>query len=380
MNISAVIPAYNAEHYIEKAVLSIVNQTDPVHEIIIVDDGSNDRTVDIVNRLQQQYKYIQLFQQTNAGASAARNNGISKASGNWILLLDADDECDADLIRKYNEKINEEKYAAIYSGFVQINETGEQISDTISGYELLGEEGFCQMFLRNPIISPSSSVIKKSVFYQLEGFDTTIKYVEDVDYWLRILLNGMNIGYISQPLSFIRRHLNNTTANINSTREGEKRLLNKFGLPALQKAVYARKYAVEDNHLDYISFLMRYEKWQEAKQLLATLNIESSHSRYVSYLFTKALVALHFEEYLVAQEIYLSVITRDATHGAALNNIGVLYAMNGQLEDARELLQQAFQHFPEYMDAKHNIEQLDVENPIYRFTKRELRKNLLRYS
>ncbi|HIW34702.1 MAG TPA: glycosyltransferase family 2 protein [Candidatus Paenibacillus intestinavium] len=380
MNISAVIPAYNAEHYIEKAVLSIVRQTEPVHEIIIVDDGSTDQTVNIVNKLQEKYNYIKLYQQTNAGASAARNNGISKAIGEWVLLLDADDECNVTLIEQYKEKINGGKYAAIYSGFIQIDEAGHKISDAISGRELLGQTGFCQMFLRNPIISPSASIILKSAFYQLDGFDTTIKYVEDVDFWLRILLSGMNIGYVSQPLSYIRRHTNNTTANIESTRQGERRLLDKFGLPLLQKIIYERDNTIENNHLDYIDFLIRYEKWQEAQRLLDTVKIEKTDNKYQSYIFTTALVALHFENFSVAEELYSQMIKQNETHGAALNNIGVLFAMNGQLTEARNVMQQAFQYYPEYLDAKHNIEQLAVENPIYRFTKRELRKNLLRYS
>lgn len=378
--ISAVIPAYNAEHYIEKAILSVVNQTDSVFEIIIVDDGSKDQTVAIVNKLKEQYEYIKLFQQTNAGASAARNNGISKAKGDWVLLLDADDECDVTLIKQYKDKINEKKYAAIYSEFVQIDETGERISDTFSGYELLGQEGFCQMFLRNPIISPSASMIMKSAFYQLDGFDTTIKYVEDVDYWLRLLLSDMNIGYVSQPLSFIRRHSNNTTANIESTRQGEKRLLDKFGLAVLKENIYARNYSLEDNHLDYINFLIRFEKWREAKELLEIMSIESSQSRYISYLFIKALVALHFEELYLAKELYLSIIVTNENHGAALNNLGVLYAMNGELEKARKLLLAAQKKYPGYMDASYNLKQLEVGNPNYHFTKRELRKNLLRYS
>lgn len=380
MNISAVIPAYNAEQYIEKAVISIVNQLEPVKEIIIVDDGSTDQTIDVILKLREKYKYIKLFQQPNGGASAARNNGISKAIGDWVLLLDADDECDATLIQQYKEKICDEKYAAIYSEFVQIDESGQKISDTFSGHELIGQEGFCQMFLRNPIISPSASIILKSAYHQLDGFDTSIKYVEDVDFWLRLLLNGMNIGYVSQPLSFIRRHSNNTTANIESTRQGEKRLLDKFGLSVLKENVYARNNTIEDNHLDYISFLIRYEKWQEAKELLTTLQIESLHRKYNSYLFIKALVALHFEQYSLAKELYTSIIASNEYHGAALNNVGVLYAMNGEFKKAKNLLLAALNHYPEYMDAAINLEQLDVENPDYRFTKRELRKNLLRYT
>lgn len=380
MNISAVIPAYNAEAYIERAIVSIVNQSDSVHEIIVVDDGSTDQTESVIHKLRRKYGYIKFFKQENAGASAARNLGISKAEGDWVLLLDADDECAPTLIRQYKAKIGEGQYSAIYSDFVQIDETGQKISDIFSGQQLSGREGFCQMLLRNPIISPSGSIIYKSVFHELEGFDTTIKYVEDVDLWLRLLLNNNNIGHVCEPLSFIRRHSNNTTANIESTRQGEKRLLDKFGLAVIKETIYDRSYTVEHNHLDYVNFLIRFEKWQEAEQLLETIQIEASNDKYGSYLFVKALVALQIEKFEVAKELYLTVIKWNDTHGAALNNVGVLYAKNNEPEKARESLQLALQYYPGYLDATYNLEQLDAVNPIFRFTKRELRKSLLRYS
>lgn len=380
MNISVVIPAYNAEVYIERAIVSIINQSDSVHEIIVVDDGSTDQTESLINKLKQKYGCIKFFKQKNAGASAARNHGISKAEGDWVLLLDADDECDSTLIRQYKAKICQGQYSAIYSDFVQIDELGQKISDTFSGQQLLGRAGFCQMLLRNPIISPSGSIIHKSVFYELEGFDTTIKYVEDVDFWLRVLLNGNNIGHVCEPLSFIRRHSNNTTANIESTRQGEKRLLDKFGLGVIKETIYERNYTINHNHLDYVNFLIRFEKWPEAERLLETVQIEASDDKYGAYLFVKALVALQVEKFEVAKELYLTIIKWNNTHGAALNNIGVLYAENNELDKARESFKLALQYYPGYLDAAYNLEQLDTETPIFRFTKRELRKSLLKYS
>lgn len=380
MDISAVIPAYNAEAYIERAIVSIVNQCDPVHEIIVVDDGSTDQTESVIYKLKQKHKFIKFLKQRNAGASAARNHGISIAEGDWVLLLDADDECDSTLIRQYKAQIYEGQYSAIYSDFVQIDETGHKISDTFFGQRLLGRAGFCQMLLRNPIISPSGSIIHKSVFNELEGFDTTIKYVEDVDFWLRLLLNGNNIGHVCEPLSFIRRHSTNTTANIESTRQGEKRLLDKFGLAVLKETIYERSSPIAHNHLDFVNFLIRFEKWQEAEQLLETVQIESSNDKYVSYLFVKALVALQLDKFKVAKELYLSIIELNNTHGAALNNLGVLYAQNNELDKARRTFKLALQYYPGYQDAANNIEQLDTETSTFLFTKRELRKSLLRYS
>lgn len=380
MEISAVIPTYNALPYIEKSIMSIINQSEPVKEIIIIDDGSSDLTVEMVEQLKQRYECIKLFQQKNSGASAARNHGIEKAQGEWILFLDADDECDCSLVAKYTKFLLENDYDAVYGEFIQINEDSQKISDPFQGYPLISQDGFCQMLLRNPIISPSGTIVRKSVLDEVNKFDTSIKYVEDVDFWLRVLLNGKAIGHVAEPLSLIRRHTNNTTANIESTKQGEQVLLQKFGLTLIKEMIYKRERLVVENHFDYINFLIRFDKWQEANEILTWLDIQSTNDLYASFLFVKALVSLHFEEYSIAEELYASIITSQTSHGAALNNIGVLYAMNGDFEKAREAIHRALRHYPGYLDATYNLEQLEITNPTYHFTNRELRKNLLRYT
>ena len=88
-SVSVIIPAYNAEPYIVRCIRSVLMQSFPVHEIIVVDDGSADLTA----RLAEHYgSPVRVIRQENAGVSAARNTGIHAASGNWIAFLDADDQ------------------------------------------------------------------------------------------------------------------------------------------------------------------------------------------------------------------------------------------------------------------------------------------------
>ncbi|HBA66860.1 MAG TPA: hypothetical protein DCZ48_11915, partial [Methylococcaceae bacterium] len=97
MNISVVIPAYNSAEFIADAVNSILKQTRPITEIIIVDDGSTDNTQQIVEALPGPITYIK---QPNQGPSAARNTGIKTANSEWIAFLDADDQWTTDKIDK----------------------------------------------------------------------------------------------------------------------------------------------------------------------------------------------------------------------------------------------------------------------------------------
>ncbi|MBM6997255.1 glycosyltransferase [Paenibacillus sp. DXFW5] len=382
MKISAIIPAYNAGKYLKRSVLCLIHQSQTIHEIIIIDDGSTDDTLSLVSDLQKTYRHIVLLRQTNQGASAARNAGLQKAQGDWILFLDADDECAPTLIEKYARYIEENpgRYCAVYSEAVQIDETCKSISEAFKGYGLHGQDGFVQMLLRNPIISPSGSLIKKAVLEEMSGFDTSIKYVEDVDLWLRVLLSGKNIGHVPEPLSYIRRHPSNTTSSMESTRQGEKVLLAKFGLQTLKKAVFKRDRLLEDNQLDYIRFLIRFEEWKEASILADELRPDPQSPQYISVLFTKALIALHNQNYSAAKVLYQSILQYQHAHGAALNNLAVLCAVDGDTEEAKTLLKRALLHYPGYLDAAYNLDKLGEASVQYKFTMRELRTSLLRYS
>jgi glycosyltransferase involved in cell wall biosynthesis len=91
MLFSIIIPAYNASKHIENAINSVVKQPFFDYEIIIVNDGSKDNTLEIVNKLASKYMNIRVIAQSNSGASIARNNGIRHAKGDYIFFMDADD-------------------------------------------------------------------------------------------------------------------------------------------------------------------------------------------------------------------------------------------------------------------------------------------------
>ena len=96
--VSVIIPAYNAEKTIEKAVESVLNQTCRELEVIIVDDGSKDRTAQICDRLAAHHSNVTVRHIQNAGVSAARNVGLETAMGEYIVFIDSDDEMMSDMV------------------------------------------------------------------------------------------------------------------------------------------------------------------------------------------------------------------------------------------------------------------------------------------
>jgi succinoglycan biosynthesis protein ExoO len=100
MRVSVVIPAFNVEQCVDRAVVSALHQTMPPLEIIVVDDGSTDATIEVVNRLKHSHPSIRIITHPrNRGPAAARNSGITEARGEWIAILDADDRFEMDRLR-----------------------------------------------------------------------------------------------------------------------------------------------------------------------------------------------------------------------------------------------------------------------------------------
>lgn len=107
--ISVIIPVYNAELYIENCIESVLNQTFKNFEVIIIDDGSKDKTYKICNELSKKDSRIKVFQKRNEGVSAARNYGISRCKGEYIIFIDSDDwieDNEFEVIYQYNQKYN----------------------------------------------------------------------------------------------------------------------------------------------------------------------------------------------------------------------------------------------------------------------------------
>ena len=113
MTISAVIPAYNCEKYISRSIDSVLNQTHPVDEIVVVDDGSTDDTAKAIGGYGDKVRYIH---QQNAGVSASRNAGVEAARGDWIAFLDADDEWSPERIQSQVELLRDNSHLVWVSG------------------------------------------------------------------------------------------------------------------------------------------------------------------------------------------------------------------------------------------------------------------------
>lgn len=137
--LSVIVPVYNAEKWIEKNLNSLVNQTYPEMEIIYVDDGSSDESCAIISKYKEQYPQIKLIHQVNSGVSAARNNGIEYATGEYIAFVDADDYVELNMYSKMLDALNTEKSDIVFSRFVRFWENGKKCYTVENNMEKLVE-------------------------------------------------------------------------------------------------------------------------------------------------------------------------------------------------------------------------------------------------
>lgn len=205
--VSVIIPVYNVEQYLEKSVMSIVQQTYPYLEIILVDDGSTDRSAEICRELAQKNDQIRVVHKENGGLSSARNAGMKVATGEYIVFLDSDDYVDEDyvaymyaLIKEYNVKLSACDLYKVFDDRVT-NKGSDQVS-VMSGKEAL--ERMCYHDLVDT--SANAKMYHRSLIPYLQFPEG--KLFEDIGTLYQVWLNcdQMAYGHKSKYYYYIRQN------------------------------------------------------------------------------------------------------------------------------------------------------------------------------
>lgn len=144
---SVIVPVYNVNLYIEECIRSIMQQTCPAAEIIIIDDGSTDGSGKVCDRLAKESANIAVVHQQNRGLSAARNTGMNLATGDYLLFVDSDDYLALDALENFSGVLQEKRPDVVIGGAFDVLETGEvtehtfelRMPEDVKGYEFLNE-------------------------------------------------------------------------------------------------------------------------------------------------------------------------------------------------------------------------------------------------
>ena len=198
--LSIIIPVYNSERFLKECLDSVLFQSFSDFEVIVVDDGSTDSSIQIEEEYSKDSRFV-IISQSNAGQGAARNRALDIAKGKYITFLDSDDAMKPDFLKETLSKIEDGKYDIVVTNYDYINEQSEFLgnrSNKRENYTLDGYEALLEMFYdENVHIGPWAKLYKREVF-EKERFKSC--YCEDADILERIIKKNQSILYISDSL------------------------------------------------------------------------------------------------------------------------------------------------------------------------------------
>lgn len=204
--VSIIIPVYNAEKYIRETIENIKEQSYNNWEIILVDDGSYDKSVEIINEyISDKIKLIKLDK--NSGPAKARNIGITNATGKYLCFQDADDLWKADKLEKQIKYMEDNHIAFSYTGYYYTDENANIIKHVHIQEELDYKEALKNTRILTISVMFNLEIIKKEEIYMDEIEN------EDIATWWRILKNGYKAYGIDEPLVLYRRGHKSLTSN-----------------------------------------------------------------------------------------------------------------------------------------------------------------------
>lgn len=246
--VSVIIPAYRSETFIEETIRSVLGQSIDDLEIIVVDDGSPDRQVEIIKELGKEDDRIRLLCQSNQGVSRARNYGIENATGAFLAFLDADDVWLSSNLQCKLDKLSSGNFGLVHSDAVLIDENSNSLGRAMTGLEgdlldnLLAWGQTC-------IPGPSSILVKAEVIAKVGRFDPDLSTSADQDFFFRVARH-FKIGRVAEITWQYRIHSNNMSNNVQAMEQDVLRVFELakerkyFNNKSFERACFANMYLI----------------------------------------------------------------------------------------------------------------------------------------
>jgi glycosyltransferase involved in cell wall biosynthesis len=209
--VSVVVPNFNYGQFLQRCLDSILAQTFNSFEVVVVDNGSSDNSLEILNRYGNK---IRLLNQPKSGVNCARNLGIEESIGEYIALCDSDDYWHADKLSLQMKKIDSDPSLLLVYGSIEVVDREENVLDVVEAKY----SGFiAERYLKRPPLSyvmagSSTAIFRKREAFSIGLFDENLHgNTEDWDFFRRYSQLG-NIGFVKEPIAFIRQHQANRSS------------------------------------------------------------------------------------------------------------------------------------------------------------------------
>jgi len=305
--ISVVLPVFNGEETIKETVNSVLNQTFRNWELIVINDGSQDATLEIVSSIKDER--IKVFSYPNKGQPASRNRGIARAKGEYISFIDADDLWTADKLEAQYQALRDNPQAAVaYSWTDWIDESGQLLS--CGSYISENGDVFAQLLLQDFIANGSNPLIRRQALLNVGNFDESLSNAHDWDMWLRLAAHYPFVVVPSAQILY-RKSTSSMSANVWGMEASSLRVIEK-ALAQAPESIQQLKRSILANRYKYLTY--KAVEWPlERKRGLAAMKFLVTSIQYdpvmlrrfklISILLFKIAVAVGLPDQVVQRRI-----------------------------------------------------------------------------
>jgi GT2 family glycosyltransferase len=215
-HVTVVIPCYNQRNYVADAIRSALSQTHASLDVVVIDDGSTDRSGEVVERIAATAGgRVTLLRQDNAGLAAARNRGLAASRGEYVWFLDSDDLLRPSAAAELSARLDARPtLALVCCGWREV--AGDGVTVLGSMRPRAHDDLLTELLLRKLFFFASATLLRRSSLERAGGFDARLRWGEDVDLWLRFALAGETFDFHDSLLLDYRVHVASMTAQIDA--------------------------------------------------------------------------------------------------------------------------------------------------------------------
>lgn len=361
--VSIIMPIYNNARYLRESLDSVINLNYKNIEIIVIDDGSVDQSVEIIKEYCKSDNRIVFFQnEKNMGTAKTIKEGIKKSNGKFVFFNAGDDISLKDRIEKCLDIFQQNKGIGLIASTTIVidknsQETGEmlEINEQIQNHNIALEQ-----FKRNYCLGATMAIVNDKDILLKDGM---LEYMDDYETSLEYLLNGYNIYLLRQPLVKYRLHDNNQSNSRRILSEKVKMILKKYRNEDIYNNLISRGYDSKEIYVtlgvlnlfkDNVEDALKYLKMADGiNNELESKKLEFEKSFYLG------VVNYRLDNLKESFERFQQAYNIDRYNPAILNNIGVLkcHETKDKIESIKRI-ELALKIYPDYIDAKRNIENI----------------------
>ncbi len=233
--VSVIIPCYNCEAYLARAIDSVLKQTYKSFEIILVNNNSTDSTQAVIDSYSKQFpQLISVYNEKMRGATYARNLGLSKARGYWLQFLDADDELHSNKLERQLTILKGKKIDILLGSFTRVNDQGKETFDHVNACDDLWKS-----FASSRLGITSSNLYRKEMVCSVGGWNIQLSSSQEYDLLLRCLRKGALISFDHDSSVYIHEVAGSISRN--KDEEKIKRMLKEYIALRLELKTFLRE-------------------------------------------------------------------------------------------------------------------------------------------